>query len=411
MGDSRLLANWKIGTGTEIHVFTQSEPSLKTAAAPVVVPETAPVVAPVAVKKARQKGQSHKYKTFEEYVDEIDFNVSQLALSHSYKPVKRNPVGPTKLPPSISLKHQVYRHVDHVEVMNVAELADFVREWRRSDMLVQRCGYLIGYYAADAHYGPSGTRAVVEAVYEPEQVGNMDGVEILGNPETDELVVRVSKALGLEVVGWVFTHLGRDKLVTGPEVISMGRLQLAHAQENVHYTGYPVSTFVTLTISPKESLKGEPGSDAFMISDLGLALVRDGVLDEQTFPEDGKYCKIRTPDKDELMPTLLETTKETQQMDTDWLLVRLAESAPKQTRSFIKRTQFPKTNRGPATFNDVQTFLNSSLPPHEKLADLHFLVFIAQSLGFESAEQIINAIKTKTDIAQDYYVLLNSLAS
>lgn len=76
-----------------------------------------------------------------------------------------------QLPKSVTLKHQVYRHVDHLELMCVKEFQSFVSFWR-NDLggLQQRCGWMIGYYVEDENY-EQGIRAVCEAIYEPPQVG------------------------------------------------------------------------------------------------------------------------------------------------------------------------------------------------------------------------------------------------
>ena len=111
--------------------------------------------------------------------------------------------------------------------MNIAELSSFVMHWRTDlDMLSQRAGYLFGYYVEDLHYGLGGTRAVVEAVYEPPQQSTCDSVSILTGEELDpnlKVAEKVARRLGLEIVGWVFTHLPREKLITASEVMEMGR--------------------------------------------------------------------------------------------------------------------------------------------------------------------------------------------
>lgn len=120
--------------------------------------------------------------------------------------------------------------------MNVKEMDQFVRYWRQTlDMQQERAGWLFGYFREDSHY-PSGIRAVVEAIYEPPQardftffiflyslVFNNYQVWESGNIVflDDPFLVTaktVAASLGLEVVGWIFTHLPRVELLTSDEV-------------------------------------------------------------------------------------------------------------------------------------------------------------------------------------------------
>eukprot|EP01055_Gregarina_sp_Pseudo9_P000816 Gregarina_sp_Pseudo_9__815@NODE_1521_length_1527_cov_4_719086_g1409_i0_p1_GENE_NODE_1521_length_1527_cov_4_719086_g1409_i0NODE_1521_length_1527_cov_4_719086_g1409_i0_p1_ORF_typecomplete_len500_score122_26NPL4/PF05021_15/6_2e51zfNPL4/PF05020_15/4_1e14UN_NPL4/PF11543_8/1_7e07ubiquitin/PF00240_23/0_035Ubiquitin_2/PF14560_6/0_042_NODE_1521_length_1527_cov_4_719086_g1409_i0151514 len=361
-------------------------------------------------KKDKQK---HKFKPFESFLEMTDFAVTNLALAQDFRPVVKNPMGATKLPPTISLKHQPYRHVDHLEVMNLSEISGFVSHWRSDlDMLEQRAAYLIGYYRVDPHYEKNGIRAVVEAIYEPPQLSQSDCVRLLEDDPFLPTVEALAAALGLEIVGWTWTHLPRNKLITGTEVLEMGKLQLARLHKNVHYTGYPVSTFVSMTVSPKDELKGEPAPDAFMISDLGLAMIRDNLLSTSGETADDVLI-LRPPSKDELMPTILETAQGTNKLDTDWLLVRVVDSAPIEPRSIFKRTSFPRIGRTEPTLKDLRVFL-TDVPshlkqPYERYADFHFLLYVAKVLEIESALAICEAIMTKTGLDPAFEELLKSL--
>eukprot|EP01054_Gregarina_sp_Poly1_P009880 Gregarina_sp_Poly_1__9879@NODE_641_length_6995_cov_166_214059_g490_i0_p2_GENE_NODE_641_length_6995_cov_166_214059_g490_i0NODE_641_length_6995_cov_166_214059_g490_i0_p2_ORF_typecomplete_len481_score65_36NPL4/PF05021_15/4e54zfNPL4/PF05020_15/6_3e13UN_NPL4/PF11543_8/9_8e07ubiquitin/PF00240_23/0_0073Ubiquitin_2/PF14560_6/0_024EFhand_like/PF09279_11/1_7e03EFhand_like/PF09279_11/3_9e02EFhand_like/PF09279_11/2_3_NODE_641_length_6995_cov_166_214059_g490_i0281470 len=362
-------------------------------------------------KTCKKKKSKHKFKPFESYLDSTDYQIISLPLMNDYRSVVKNAAGATKLPPTISLKHQLYRHIDHLEVMNVAELSGFVTHWRNDlDMLQQRAAYLIGYYREDRHYENMGMRAVVEAIYEPPQVSGGDAVRVLDDPFLPT-VEAVARALGLEIIGWTFTHLPRSRLVTASEVVTMGKMQLARLHRNVHYTGYPVSTFVTMTISPKDELNGEPAPDAFMISDLGLAMIRDNILCESGEATDDSLI-LRQPNKNELMPTILEQAQGTSKLDTDWLLIRVVDSAPKEVRSIFKRTSFPRMGRSELTLKDLRVFLNEAtagLKAHEQYTDFHFLLFVAKVLGLDSALAICDAIAAEGTLDAGFEELLKSL--
>ena len=47
--------------------------------------------------------------------------------------------------------------------------------------MVQRHGWLYGYYSEDPNY-PEGVRVNIEAVSEPPQVGEINGVQLLDDP-------------------------------------------------------------------------------------------------------------------------------------------------------------------------------------------------------------------------------------
>jgi hypothetical protein len=50
------------------------------------------------------------------------------------------------------------------------EEQNFIQYWVSKNKSEQRVGYLYGYYAEDPNY-QNGVRAIVEAIYEPPQVG------------------------------------------------------------------------------------------------------------------------------------------------------------------------------------------------------------------------------------------------
>ena len=63
----------------------------------------------------------------------------------------------------------------------------------------QRIGYLYGYYSEDPNY-PLGVRINVEAIYEPPQIGQMEGCVEMDDPNMHK-VDMIAVALGLERVG------------------------------------------------------------------------------------------------------------------------------------------------------------------------------------------------------------------
>lgn len=173
----------------------------------------------------RPKSGQRNYETFESYLDKTDFDLTHLPLMSSRGPVRKLSSSANRLPGIITLKHQSYRTVDHIEMMNVNAFQSFTKNWFQDlEMLKQRCAWLIGYYIDDPHYGAGGTRAVVEAIYEPtDQVSTPDLARFADTDTNLPAVETIAARLGMEIVGWMFTHLPRERLITAQEALYISR--------------------------------------------------------------------------------------------------------------------------------------------------------------------------------------------
>jgi nuclear protein localization family protein 4 len=76
--------------------------------------------------------------------------------------------------------------------------------------------WLYGYYSEDPNF-PEGVRVNVEALYEPPQFGEINGVQVLNDPYETK-VDRIAEALSLEKVGWIFTSINQDTFLTSQEI-------------------------------------------------------------------------------------------------------------------------------------------------------------------------------------------------
>lgn len=76
--------------------------------------------------------------------------------------------------------------------------------------------WLYGYYSEDPNY-PEGVRVNIEALYEPKQIGEINGVERLEDPFLNK-VDMIAGALSLERVGWIFTSINQDTFLTSQEI-------------------------------------------------------------------------------------------------------------------------------------------------------------------------------------------------
>ena len=99
--------------------------------------------------------------------------------------------------------------VDHVEFAQSSIVDNFLHFWRETGN--QRFGYLIGSYQLYDKV-PLGIKAVVEAIYEPEQTSSSDFIQL---SNVNDLPDDISNDLKLQVVGMIFTDLIDDGTSTG----------------------------------------------------------------------------------------------------------------------------------------------------------------------------------------------------
>ncbi|KAJ1898875.1 nuclear protein localization protein 4, partial [Coemansia sp. S17] len=115
----------------------------------------------------------------------------------------------TKCQPSaVTLQRQPFRMVDNVEFASSAIIDRLLSFWRSTRC--QRFGFLYGRYDRSPDV-PLGIKAIVEAIYEPKQGWEEDGIKIdVESEDFDSEVKRadaVANACGLKVVGMIFTDL------------------------------------------------------------------------------------------------------------------------------------------------------------------------------------------------------------
>ncbi|KAJ3768928.1 NPL4 family-domain-containing protein [Lentinula raphanica] len=109
-------------------------------------------------------------------------------------------------PSAITLQSQPFRMVDHLEIASTDVIDRFLQAWRRTGM--QRFGWMIGRYEPYDKV-PMGVKAVVEAIHEPPQEGELDGLT-LGLPWEDEPRIRnlaSQCSTPMTIVGYIFTDL------------------------------------------------------------------------------------------------------------------------------------------------------------------------------------------------------------
>jgi hypothetical protein len=71
---------------------------------------------------------------------------------------------------------------------------------------------LYGYYAEDPHY-KGGIRVIVEAIYEPDQIGTYNDFTIKERAENAHKADMIANGLSLERVGWIYTETNHDTVM------------------------------------------------------------------------------------------------------------------------------------------------------------------------------------------------------
>lgn len=189
--------------------------------------------------------------------------------------------------------------VDHVEFATPDMIDKLLEFWRRTGQ--QRFGWLLGHYEPYEEV-PMGVKAIVEAIHEPPQEGDLDGLR-LGLPWEEqgkfENLVAMS---GLKVVGMVFTDLtpdeDREKAQVGKvqpkrhaesfflsslEAIFAAKQQMAHPNmSRFSDTGTFSSKFVTCVVTGDKS--GDIRVEAYQVGDQAMAMVDADMIEPSVEP-------------------------------------------------------------------------------------------------------------------------------
>jgi nuclear protein localization family protein 4 len=356
------------------------------------------------------------HKTFEAFLSERRYETGNLPGNLSYKSRIVEKGRMIKVPPAVTLMHQPYRHVDHLEFMNVPEIQNFVRNWQVNlHMVTQRCGIMYGYYIEDPNYD-GGYRAVVEGIYEPPQQSIDDDVVIDQSDSFQSVVDTVAEALGLEKLGIIYTSLGRDPehLMTSREVLRAAKMQIAH-ESHEHYTKYVLSKFVTCITHPNLKEGAKPETDVFMVSDQLCGMVRDKLIEsnekEQNNP---KRVKLRRALPGELLPEVLSAGKSaSNEFDPDWFVVKVNSGAPVKPKSFFIHSHFPRENRTDEIQlrSDIRKYLakcDPAEPNWSKLSDFHLLLFLANIFDVETAKVLCDGVRERRPIEEGLFEMVQA---
>jgi len=200
-------------------------------------------------------------------------------------------------PSAITLQSQPFRMVDHLEIASMDIVDRFLQAWRKTGL--QRFGWLIGRYEPYDKV-PMGVKAVVEAIYEPPQEGELDGLT-LGLPWEEEPRIRelsASASIPLTVVGYIFTDLDptpedRTKNVykrhpgsfflSSLEAIFAATMQKANPMPSRSSpTGQFASRLVTAVLTATED--GQVDVSAYQVSEQACAMVEADMIEASVDP-------------------------------------------------------------------------------------------------------------------------------
>jgi nuclear protein localization protein 4 homolog len=199
-------------------------------------------------------------------------------------------------PSAITLQPQAFRMVDHLEIASPEVINRFLEAWRKTGL--QRFGWLIGHYQPYDEV-PMGIKAVVEAICEPPQEGELDGLT-LGIWEDEKRIRELAAASSqpLTVVGYIFTDLDptpedRTKNVykrhpgsfylSSLEAIFAGTLQQQNPTPTKSSpTGLFSSRLVTAILTATED--GQVDVSAYQVSEQASAMVDADMIEASVDP-------------------------------------------------------------------------------------------------------------------------------
>ncbi|KAK7694263.1 hypothetical protein QCA50_001443 [Cerrena zonata] len=188
-------------------------------------------------------------------------------------------------PSAITLQSQPFRMVDHLEIASTDIIDRFLQAWRRTGL--QRFGWLIGRYESYPEV-PMGVKAVVEAIHEPPQEGEVDGLT-LGLPWEDEPRIRAlakSATSPLTVVGYIFTDL---------ETLPEDRAKVAYKR---HPQSFYLSSLETIfaahvqNANPTPSKSSPTGRFASRMVTAVLTGTEDGGIDVSAYQVSEQACAM-----------------------------------------------------------------------------------------------------------------------
>ncbi|BEI83557.1 hypothetical protein CcaverHIS002_0401610 [Cutaneotrichosporon cavernicola] len=268
-------------------------------------------------------------------------------------------------PSAITLNSQSYRMVDHVEFSTPSLIESLLTGWRKTG--TQRIGFLIGHYEAYEKV-PMGVKAVVEAVWEPRQEGEVDGLTVEVPWEDEKTVSKIATLCekGMIVVGMIYTDLTADPnditktlykrhaqsfTASGLEMITSAQYQIDHPlPTKASSSGYFSSRWVTCCLTGTED--GQVDVIAWQASEQCEALVKSNIIEASVDPG---TVRVRTAGQGEYIPEVFYSFKNEYGVQVkkpakptfpvEYLYVNITHGFPVSPNPLFLVSNFPVENR------------------------------------------------------------------
>lgn len=345
-------------------------------------------------------------------------------------------------PSAITLQQQEFRMVDHVEIQKSDIINEFIEAWRYTG--TQRFGYMYGTYQ-EYDATPLGTKALVEAIYEPPQHDEQDGLTLDIDQVLQEMekVDSLAEQMGLQRIGFIFTDLTdagfgdgsvlckRHKdsfFLSSLEIIMAARHQLRHSNvSRFSEQGIFSSKFVTCVVSG--NLETEIDIASYQVSTSAEALVEADMISGCTHPSmafiNDTTAERYVPEifymkKNEYGLTVKENAKPA--FPVDYLLVSLTHGFPKDTVEssplFKTTAGFPWANRQAMgrsqDYHELKRYLLAAASGsdynalHDKISNFQLLLYIHSLEVLSPQEWSLLVTAATTNDYEHSLLLLNS---
>ncbi|KAG9124158.1 nuclear protein localization protein 4, partial [Ceratobasidium sp. 392] len=338
-------------------------------------------------------------------------------------------------PSAITLQQQPFRTVDHLELATPDIVDTFLRSWRATGR--QRFGWLIGRFATH-ELVPMGIKAVVEAIVEPPQEGDVDGLTVepdhVWDVDTNVKELAAICSSGLQVVGMIWTDLTADekdrtksvcKRHAGSYFLSAQETLFAAAVQHRHPlvsraspSGVFGSRFVTAVLSGDKD--GGITVEAYMASEQATAMVDADMVEASVDPG---VVRVQEEGPGRYVPEVFYRYRNEYGMDVqksarpafpvEYLLINVTHGFPKAPSPVFRNNSFAVENRSLLEPQELSTVLRdlhklgatdltnttSVLKVIDYLSNFHLLLFLPSTgiLGEREYKNLVKAVTAPDD--------------